>query len=270
MGVDLTAKRTVLVVHGVQTGTNKNQNQHKSIETLLKKVAPVLADVSMTEMYRYEDENDAAPAVRASKLLFDLLGQVSTVFKGKAFLAKKVIDLVGDVVINLEDGATAALIRNRLKAKILQRYEQRQPLYLVAHSLGSVYAFDVVNELMAEHGLFMRDNMETWPVQGLMTLGSPLGLQLFKRNRVHKMGPGGEFFPWHNIWDRTDPVVSGNVFGKPLQSYVIEDRFKSHDTPSGWTISDTTVDTGKVWLASHVAYWKQDRVGEALGNMLIG
>ena len=213
--------------------------------------------------------NDGDKEQQALQLLLKLFGFFLKVSKPGIKLAGKTIDLLGDVVISLEDGATAKLIRRKLRAKILDSYRAGEPLFLVGHSLGSVYAFDVIQELMAETDMFMRDNMETWPVQGFMSLGSPLGLSLFKRNRVQKMGPGGEFFPWRNIWDPTDPVVSGSFYGQSLQSYVIEGRFKSHDIPSGWDIEDFPVSTEQKWLLAHVAYWKHDRVGEMLGNMLI-
>lgn len=269
MGVDLTAKRKILVVHGIQTGSSEDQNQHEELAKLLKKTKPGLDGTYKTDIFRYEDLNDDDKGVRALQLLLKLLGHFVAVSGPALKLAEGAIDLLGDVVINLEDGATAKLIRRKLKAKILESYDAGEPLFLVGHSLGSVYSFDVVNELMAEPDMFMRDNMETWPVQGFMSLGSPLGLSLFKRNRVQKMGPGGEFFPWRNIWDPTDPVVSGSFYGKSLQSYVIEGRFKSHDIPSGWDIEDFPISTKQKWLLAHVAYWKHDRVGEELGNMLI-
>lgn len=267
--MNLGAKRKILVVHGIQTGSDEDQNQHREIEKLLQKTNPGLNGAYETDIFRYEDLNDAETGRRALALLLQLFGFLADVSGPGVKLADGALDLLIDVVINLEDGATARLIRNKLRQKILASYQAGEPLFLVGHSLGSVYSFDVVNELMGEPDLFMRDNMETWPVQGFLSLGSPLGLSLFKRNRVHKMGPGGEFFPWRNIWDRTDPVVSGSFYGKTLQSYVIEGRFKSHDTPSGWDIEDLPTSIESKWLLAHVAYWKHERVGEVLANMLI-
>ena len=83
------------------------------------------------------------------------------------------------------------------------------------------------------------------------------------------MGPGFEYFSWRNFWDPTDPVVSGSFYGKSLESYVIEERFRSHDIPSGWDIRDRQVDSGKDWLMAHTAYWDNQAVGDSLANLII-
>jgi hypothetical protein len=262
MPVDPKKQRRILVVHGVQTGTNADLDQHKLIKSLVTdrlNGAPVDFDV---DIYRYEDLNDATKnkLSRVLKLFLDSVVAEKTVDVG--------VDLVGDVLIALKDGSTAHRIRQGLIAKIMQSYEQGYPLYIVAHSLGSIYAFDAINQLIARRDLFDRESRKTWPVQALVTLGSPIGLPMFKRNRVTPFGPGRHFFRWINYWDRTDPIVSGSFYGKPQQGYDIVERLSSADAQTGWFIQDRVVDVGPAWLLAHVGYWRHPAVGDDLATLI--
>lgn len=262
MAVDPQKQRRILVVHGVQTGTSEDLDQHRLIQALVTdrlNGAPV--DFA-ADIYRYEDLNDAATR---------RLRRVLNLFIRNIIAEKTVdlaIDLVGDVLINLKAGSTAQKIRQGLIKRILGIYEEGNPLYLVAHSLGSIYAFDAVKELIGRPELFDRQSRKTWPVQALMTLGSPIGLPMFKRNRVQRFGPGRHFFRWINYWDRTDPVVSGSFYGKPQQGYDIVERFETETDESGWFIQDRVVDVGRAWLAAHIGYWRHAAVGDDLATLI--
>jgi len=265
MAVDPGKTRKIIVVHGVQVGANKDQHQDKVITESVKNRLGATPLKFKAEMYRYENINDAA--LKKFKRLVRLIAK--TPVGGK--IGADLIDLVGDVVISLKDGETAAKIRQGLKQQLLACYDAGNPCYVVAHSLGSIYAFDVVNELMGQDGLFNRDSRKSWPVQGLLTIGSPIGLGMFKiagRRKVANLGPGTKWFRWVNFWDRTDPVVSGNIFGKQLQGQDVAEKFQTGSADQGWIIRDRVVDTGKVWLMSHVAYWDHPIVGDALVDMI--
>ena len=60
MAVDPKKPRTVLVIHGVQTGSDKEQNQHKTIKDLLKNRLGKIPLQFNTDIYRYENLNDQA------------------------------------------------------------------------------------------------------------------------------------------------------------------------------------------------------------------
>jgi hypothetical protein len=261
MAIDPSLPRKILVIHGVQTSTNAKQNQHKKIEQLVNDRLNGLPLKFATDIYRYEDLNDAA-----QKKFRSLLDLVLVALKAKVplNLTDKALDLVLDVVIALKNDATAAKIREGFRDKILKIYDDGNPCYVVAHSLGSVYALDVINELMGQKDYFTRNKRRTWPVQGLVTIGSPLGLSLFKRNKVKKLGTGRKFFRWFNYWDRTDPVVSGSFYGKPQQGYQIVERFPHDDPDCGWFIQDRVVDIGRAWLLAHVGYWDHPAIGDDL------
>lgn len=256
--------RKVVVVHGVQVGADKDQKQDKSIKALIENRMGNLPLKFSTEMYRYEDKNDKV--VKDARQLMKLIGKTPV---GNA-VAGNVIDLVIDVVINLADGTVAQQIREGLKEKILKIYAAGNPCYIVAHSLGSIYAFDVLNELIAGDTLFDRNSRKTWPVQGLMTLGSPIGLGMFKKGRgsIAALGQGSKLLRWKNYWDRNDPVVSGNIFGKRISGFEIAEKYMNGRPDQGWFVKDIAVDTGKNWLPAHTAYWEDAKVGDGLLDLI--
>lgn len=263
MSVDFEKPPLVLVVHGVQLGDDSDLKQHKALGALLtNRLAGIPFEFS-TDIYKYEGLNDAR--LRALNTVLRLI-PANPVAK---FAIKEALDIIGDVVINLKNGSTAHAIRRNLIARIEEIHDQETPLYIVAHSLGSIYAFDVVNALMHKARYFDRRSRETWPVQGMVTIGSPIGLQMFRRTAVAKLGDDGtSMFHWRNFWDRTDPVVSGSFYGKPRQGYMIAERFPTDDRRCGWLIRDTVVDIGKPWLFAHVGYWEHPLVGDQILDLI--
>jgi hypothetical protein len=271
MAVDSKKPRKILVVHGVQAGTDEDIDSDKKIkELVISRLAgtPVQFD---TDIYKYENINDAAQeklkkvlnyfsqALTSQTILGGLLGK----------LVESGVDLIGDVVISLKDGDTAKIIIKGLIEKIEKIYEEGNPLYLVAHSLGSIYSFDAINQLIKnDNGYFDRNNRKTWPVQALVTMGSPIGLAMFNRNHVEEFGHGQKFFRWINYWARTDPVVTGSFYGKPQEGYQIAEKFTVNAETSGWFIQDRVVDIGKAWLMAHISYWDHPGIGDDLATLI--
>lgn len=218
----------LLVIHGVQPGTDEELNQDQDILKLVQSSDPQ-AQIKV-DLYRYENLNDAAQ-LRRRRAFNQLFGNLLTK------VADPALDFALDVVINLEADATATQIRKGLKQKILNYYADGEPLILIAHSLGTVYALDVLNELAME-GHFDSDDRNQWPVQALMTLGSPLGLRLFGRSWLESVGKGKSKMRWVNIWDENDPVVSGDIFGDPMKVMLALPQFCSICEGKGWTLSD--------------------------------
>jgi len=265
MPVNPRLPRKVLVVHGVQTGTDNDLNQDKLISELIKSRIGNLPLHYECALYRYENINDAAQSKFKSLIKLLVANPI-----GQA-VGKEVLDVVGDVVISLANGSTADAIRAGLKQAILDIYEAGNPCYIVAHSLGTIYAFDVLNQLISDGEYFDRSSRKTWPVQGLLTIGSPIGLQMFKitgRDKITNLGPGEKWFRWLNIWDHNDPVVSGNIFGQYLSGFKIAEDFRNDDPAQGWVIRDIPTDTGKAWLMAHTAYWHSPVVGDKLTDMI--
>ncbi|HXZ25745.1 MAG TPA: hypothetical protein VEI24_05945 [Nitrospiria bacterium] len=263
MAVDPAKPKRVLVVHGVEAGTDADLHQDRLIDSLIRSRLGGMPLSFGTELYRYENIND-----RAQRRLRQLIQLFLT-----NIIARTVVDLTADIVLDvliaLKDGSTARTIRQGLVDRILEIYRDGHPCYLVAHSLGTIYAFDAVNQLIGTEGLFDRNDRGSWPLFGLVTLGSPIGLRMFNRSRVRSLGHGRAFphtFPWLNYWDRTDPVVSGSFYGKPRAGYRIVERFGSKS--SGWGITDRVIDTGKVWVDAHCSYWTHPGLGDDLVSLL--
>ena len=264
MTVDAGKPRVALVVHGVQLGSDSDQNQHHNIAALIESQRGSIPLNYQTDIYRYEDINDKA--IGPVKQLIKLIAK--TPLAGK--LAESSMELIGDVVLNLKDGSAAQEVRAGLKKRILDYYEKGHPCYLVAHSLGSIYALDVINELIKQDGLFDREHRTTWPVQGLVTIGSPIGLGMFRKGRtsLSKLGPGTKLLRWKNCWDRNDPIVSGSLFGKTMNGFDIAEKYQKEDERLGWFIKDVPVNTGQLWMLAHTGYWDLPEVGGILVDMM--
>jgi len=264
MPVDPSLPRKVLVVHGVQAGPD-NLNQDTLVDELIKSRIGNIPLSYACQLYRYENIN--AAALKKYRKLLDLLVACPV---GQA-VAQAVLEMVGDVVISLENGSTATKIRQGLRKAILDIYATGNPCYIVAHSLGTVYTFDVLNALIGSEGYFDPASRKSWPVQGLLTLGSPIGLDMFRksgRDAITDFGEGNKWFRWLNMFDPNDPVVSGNIFGQHLSGYKVAENFLSGDAKQGWVIRDIVTDTGKSWLMAHTAYWHAAVVGDKLVDMM--
>jgi hypothetical protein len=271
MSVDLSLPKKVLVVHGVQTGIDADQSQNKIIDVTLSKYLDGV-DYS-TDIFKYEDINDAAQ-LPYKRIVSALSGNPLT-----EMAATTAIDLAGDVLIALTKGSVYDEIIGKLRKKIMESFEKGEPLFLVAHSLGTIYAFDAVNQLMKENDCFLYNQKETWPIQGLITLGSPISLDLFGRDdkKMSSLIPDGEtvddensqLFPWQNYWDPTDPVVSGSVAGLPWNEKSFEKRFNDNNTyPLGWDVMPRPVISGTAYVSAHSAYWEDEFVSGGIAQMI--
>lgn len=176
MPVDLHKPPHILVVHGVQHGSARKVRLDRAVTRL---VSTALAAHNITEdfavrQYVYEQVKDRHPMVRLGKLIG------AAIARGRPLAGlglRAAVDLAGDVLLNLASSSTAARIRAGLIQAILDSHADGHRVLVVAHSLGSVYALQAINELIRtrpEH--FVGDDRRRWATQGLVTLGSPLGL----------------------------------------------------------------------------------------------
>ncbi len=279
MPIDWTKPAHILAVHGVQTGKDEDIDADVKIRKLVEKnlrLSHLQRDFDVTQ-YLYEDINDK------SQQLYKLIAKAilnGVPLAGTALAT--VIDLVGDVVTAAAATSTAHAIRKGLEEAILDSYQSGHQLVLVAHSLGTVYSLDVLSELIARDELFQGDDRATWPIQGLVTMGSPLGLELsippvkiFERRDIQPV-PGAEFevFPWHNYFNALDPVVSGNVFGSPVKvtgsQGPVERRYGTETDTAHWLLQGHRITSGKQWVMAHFAYWKNPKIGGKIVDLLWG
>ena len=113
-------------------------------------------------------------------------------------------------------------------------------------------------------------------------MGSPLGLdmdiaglKLFEKRAISKLKNAKySAFPWHNYFNRLDPVVSGHVFGKPVDIIgvmgPVEKRYGKQTKEANWLLKGQVVTSGKQWVLAHTTYWKNPKIGDRLVDILWG
>jgi hypothetical protein len=127
-----------------------------------------------------------------------------------------------------------------------------RPHVVVAHSLGTVIAYDCLKRVA-----------ECVPVDGLITLGSPLGIDEVQ----DKLQPGWSRsggFPhekvasgWVNLFDRLDPVCGFDP--------VLANDFRKGGTA---TVEDVAVQNDGIWRHSATKYLRQPSFCSTLRRML--
>jgi hypothetical protein len=277
MSVDFKNEANILAIHGVQVGEDESVKSDKQIRKLLNSAlsrSHIERDYSVSG-FLYEDINDEA------QQFYSTIAGAITAGRPLARLAlKSIVDVAGDVVTAARNTSTAKKIRNKLLKQILESYTAGNQLVLVSHSLGTIYALDAICELMRKSEYFSGDDKTTWPVQGLITMGSPLGLDLniadakiFEMRKIETIeNIAFEAFPWHNYYNRLDPIVSGSVFGKPVKitgaKGPVERRYGNDTKAAQWLLRGHAVTSGKQWLLAHTAYWKNPKIGDRLVDLL--
>ena len=113
-----------------------------------------------------------------------------------------------DVLLYFRDHALASRIRARLQQLLLPALRGNTPVVLLAHSLGSVIAYDVLWKLSHTSGYAA---LRRRKVELLVTLGSPLGDRVVKSHLLGWRGPPPRSYPaniarWVNIAARGDAI----------------------------------------------------------------
>ncbi len=118
----------------------------------------------------------------------------------------------------------ASHTREMLKMPLRAAWESGRPVLLVAHSMGSVIAYDALWEMSRE----TRDDVR---IDLLLTMGSPLGQSYLQRRILGRDRSGGERYPdnirrWVNlsaVGDMTavNPYL-GKGFGEMVQRGLVE------------------------------------------------
>jgi hypothetical protein len=143
-------------------------------------------------------------------------------------------------------------IRSRFVAKIAAVPAAKDPHVVVAHSLGTVIAYDCLKQVG-----------DCLPIDGFLTIGSPLGLDEVQ----DKLAPGwtrADGFPheklrgdWVNIFDHLDPVAGFDPYLASDFRQGGQDKVKDINEPNYGA-----------WRHSSVKYLRGTKLREALGHML--
>lgn len=101
-------------------------------------------------------------------------------------------------------------LKERLKSELLKHKDKR--VMLVAHSMGSIIAYDVLREIGKEHPLF--------EIEHFVTIGSPLGLPPVV-SKIREKNPlvrtPSIVKQWTNLADRRDPVALDTHLGDDFE-----------------------------------------------------
>ena len=143
-------------------------------------------------------------------------------------------------------------IRQRFLQNIAEAGARRGPHIVVSHSMGTVIAYDCLMRVP-----------ETKTIDGLLTIGSPLGLDEIQ-DKLRPEWTRADGFPskklkgnWINIFDKLDPVAGF-------------DPFFSNDFQLGGKalIEDLEISNTGIWRHSIVKYLRSPVLRDSLGRLL--
>ena len=194
----------VVAVHGIGVGTDGTRaGFSKSLSTLVgaygvpvrrvgefeKPVVQIPEDAIIWEEALWERVNDPIDAATAAFLKLHFPGTPA------AWLVPKILDLLGDVPLYRTTQGP------KIRATVRKVIARHPGCIVVAHSLGSVIAVDVLNQA------YKSGQGAGLSVSGLITLGSPLNL-LKPKLPLTKAFP----FRWYDCYHPSDLVhIGGNL-----------------------------------------------------------
>jgi len=252
-------KRDIVFIHGIQIGDDEALGDYsKRVKTSLESrdnVAVNTARCISTYWASVAEEHTEKWEERAKSAVELFTGPLG-VLAGPA--VKALIDLVGDVFI-YRLGTAATEIRKAVRDQLK---EASNPI-VVAHSLGSVIAYDLLEEDI-NAGKYSGPK-DKWPFRGMVTFGSPLNLSLFYEQRRKRFSKEfSDWFDWYNLSDKNDPVVTGNVFGI-ADSPMLFERYENHATQLN--IRDRFANSG-FHVSAHTSYWQHPTVTRCIAKLV--
>jgi hypothetical protein len=237
--------RDVLVLHGVSAGGDDAVTGHgaRLEASMLRAGASMTSKIpSVTEVrwaslaQRLTDETLRGGAIRYAAGLAD--GVISAAALAITVLGSAmgtVADYVADVLVYAEPASRAIIL-----AHVGQQIDEHPGCVLVAHSLGSVIALDLIVQRLRAG--------QTCPVAALVTVGSPLAIDVplipgdAYQDRARHLPPG--LPSWVDYYDQDDPIVSGSIWSDaPAQNL----------RRAGYPCPSLRVDTG-AFVGSHLGY----------------
>lgn len=271
-------KYAVVVVHGI---SDKKGDQQKNFSKALAE--KVLPDQSLREKYWHEAVWEPVNNALDDKIQDVVLQLVNTydktsywrdaeLAKAKSKLRKawvwlwwcgcwvverllankitRALDLVLDLPMYLGN-PKGEKIREVVKATIQKALKVTpEGVVLVGHSLGSVIAYDVLRESLAEDGKHLS-------IKAFVTMGSPLAWVTDLRiadgetpDSVIRLKP----VPWVNFYDEEDPVSMKD--GLPTL------RFADVQ-------NEPAICSGKKYIGAHTVYWHRDEVAKKIRDLIL-
>jgi len=176
---------------------------------------------------------------------------------------------LGDVVAYVSDNDNN--IRRTVWSQMQSLLAKNAPYSIVAHSLGSVIAFDYIFNLF-DRGILFRpltaspEEVETLKngFASLFTMGSPGALFMLRQGKLWDPQVGGDHFAkiknplpassrWLNFWDKEDIIA-----------YPAERLFRRNPENQQKPLEDVEVQTGNLVVNSHLGYWSNAEVARRI------
>ena len=266
----------VIYVHGISDSLPEKYDYTGGFSTRLvaklKELGVIPARASQAEIDRIitfepayyadigHDEEEALlkDYQRERGQLYNFFDQSLENLFGYDLIRRFMISSVSDVLLYKSEAGQNA-IRERLLEKLVPYVGTPDPVTIVAHSLGSVVAFDVLyyHNWHTWRGLFKPAN--------LFTLGSPIALfslsvgsdgkQETKNNpKIAMPDPylTQQSGVWYNFFDAQD------IIGYHLESYF----------QNKYAVKDILVQTGTLPLKAHTEYWINNEILTTIAQRL--
>jgi len=193
------------------------------------------------------------------------------------------LDYAGDVEIYLRDAKQRSAIQDRLRTK-LQAAQNRGPVTVISHSLGTLVAYDVIHQ-----------QMPPATVRTLVTLGSPLENLLYLTRGfgliTYNLTLDADL-NWLNIYDIKDVIasklISGDFARDERDDWFWRSRLSGREAEFIREGSDEVRPVEKFWddrkltglrtnvglnresggLTAHTDYWKHSRTHGAVARLI--
>jgi len=236
----------VVVIHGV--GSGKNKDRAGFSRQLSDSVHEVTRPVTRTGPFEQtKTAQGQAPnnGIYWEEALWEnvntsaeeALNALRNLSMPASWLTKDIIDVVSDVPLYLN--VTGDRIRTEVK-QVIQRHPN---CVVVAHSLGSVIATDILRQAQLD------DNFASLPVSGLISLGSPLNL-LRMRQPMTAPFP----FRWYNLYYPHDIIA-------------IDEDLDPTTFPG---VQNLALNRSETPVVSHTSYWYSAVVANTVYQLTVG
>jgi len=264
------SKPTLVFLHGVGTGDPEGKWKERLAESLVRVGYPDLSGVHIiapryAHALKGADESERIPplvgkqpsgeAARKNRREFERrmgaiefrLGRQN---RGAGYIGgDKVVDFAAGTrfFAQARNYLTEETIRAQVLNRVLSKLPDSGPIVLVAHSLGSVIAADLLRRLP-----------DTIEIVGMVTIGSPLANESFGVGNLRDVlrEPPPHLAWWVSFWDGRDPVAARRGVSSAFP-WMIDFRVNTRELNPA---------------ASHqaVEYLSHDVVAEAIGFALFG
>ncbi len=278
------SKHYLIFIHGIGEGS-PNESYNQLWQSLIKE-SHLDSGEFESKFGRIYTAWHSPPLSTSAQVLFDAAfpGLETQRINPMKHLRTFITFFLGDIIAYVSEDVN--FIRRRIWQDMWAAL--RQPLLegatysLVAHSLGSVIAFDYVFNLLVrgelfipETGLIIESVLQPTveelkqlkeQFRHLFTFGSPIGLFMMRKGNLWMEGDPfiqltnplrRQEQTWLNFWDSEDPIA-----------YPLSHLFNRNPHNQDSKLIDIPVETGFLLVDSHTKYWQNKTVASEMMQVL--